>query len=45
MVSIADNDSLQDLQQQIRLASANATPLKICAGESKSFYGNHSEGE
>ncbi len=43
--SIADNDSLEALQQQIRQASANATALTICGGGSKSFYGNDSEGE
>ena len=45
MVAITDNDTLQDLQQQIQQASANAMPLEICAGGSKSFYGNNSEGE
>jgi glycolate oxidase FAD binding subunit len=45
MVSITDKDTLQDLQQQVQQASANATPLNICGGGSKAFYGNHSEGE
>ena len=45
MVAVVDKDALPDLQQQVQQASANATPLKICGGGSKSFYGNHSEGE
>lgn len=43
--SIADYDNLQAMQAQIQQASANATPLVICGGGSKSFYGNQSEGE
>ena len=44
-VIIAEKDNLQDLQQQVRQASANATALVISGGGSKSFYGNASEGE
>lgn len=45
MAAIANKDILEDLQQQIREASANAAPLNICGGGSKAFYGNESEGE
>lgn len=45
MVSVIDKDVLPDLQEQVRKASSNATPLKICGGGSKSFYGNRIEGD
>lgn len=43
--SVVEHDSLEALQQQIKQSVANATPLRICGGGSKSFYGNPSEGE
>ncbi len=44
-ISIIEHDSLEALQQQVKQAAANATPLRICGGGSKSFYGNSTEGE
>ena len=44
-VQIIEQDSLELLQQQIKQSVANATPLQICGGGSKSFFGNPSEGE
>ncbi len=42
---VVEHDSLDGLQQQVKQAAANATPLQICGGGSKSFYGNLTEGE
>lgn len=44
-MALTDIDKLQDMQAQVKQASANDTPLVICGGGSKSFYGNHCEGD
>lgn len=44
-VKIIEQDDLERMQNQIKEAVANATPLQVCGGGSKSFYGNLSEGE
>ena len=40
-----DNDLTQKIREQIAEAHDSATPLKICAGNSKAFYGRKIEGE
>lgn len=43
--AITECDDQAILQEQVREAVANATPLQICGGGSKSFYGNPCSGE
>lgn len=40
-----DQDNSVAIQQQVRAAIDAVTPLNICAGNSKNFYGNPAQGE
>ena len=44
-MSAAAPDTPNELIEQIRLAATNRTPLRICGGDTKAFYGGPTTGE